>query len=134
MLCARALSDIGELDAVLGDMRSNGVTALIVQPSPFTYLHRDHIIASIARDRFAMISAWPQAPSEGAVIGYGPDYSDIYRRAGSYISRIMKGENPSELPVQNPVMFYLAVNLKVARSLGVTLSTNLLAQATEVIE
>src|SRR5262249_51985189 len=51
-----------------------------------------------ARAKFAMVCAWPQAPSEGAVIGYGPDYSDIYRLAGSYISRIMKGESPSELP------------------------------------
>jgi putative ABC transport system substrate-binding protein len=81
-----------------------------------------------------MICAWPQAPSEGASIGYGPDYSDIYRRAGSYISRIMKGENPSDLPVQNPVKFHLGVNLKAARTLGVIISTKLLALATEVIE
>ena len=134
MLRARALSDIGELNAALGEMRSNGVTALIVQPSPFTYHHRDQIIVSTARDRLAMICAWPQAPSEGALIGYGPGYSDIYRRAGSYISRIMKGENPSELPVQNPVKFYLCVNLKAAKRLGVIISTNLLALATEVIE
>jgi putative ABC transport system substrate-binding protein len=134
MLCARALGDIGELDAILGDMRSNGVTALVVQPSPFTYHHRDQIIAATARDGFAMICAWPQAPSEGALIGYGPDYSDIYRSAGSYISRITKGENPSDLPVQNPVKFHLGVNLKAARALGVIISTKLLALATEVIE
>jgi len=81
-----------------------------------------------------MICAWPPAPHEGALIGYGPDYSDIYRRAGSYISRILKGEIPADLPVQNPVKFQLAINRKTAKALSVPVPERLLATADEVVE
>jgi putative ABC transport system substrate-binding protein len=73
-------------------------------------------------------------PREGALIGYGPDYSDIYRRAGSYISRILKGENPADLPVQNPVKFQLVINRNTAKALGLTVPTALLATADQVIQ
>ena len=73
-------------------------------------------------------------PREGALIGYGPDYSDIYRRAGSYISRILKGENPGDLPVQNPVKFQLVINRNTAKALGLTVPTALLATADQVIQ
>ena len=73
-------------------------------------------------------------PREGALIGYGPDYSDIYRRAASYISRILKGENPADLPVQNPVKFQLVINRNTAKALGLTVPTALLATADQVIQ
>ena len=72
--------------------------------------------------------------ARGALIGYGPDYSDIYRRAGSYISRILKGENPADLPVQNPVKFQLVINRSTAKALRLTVPTALLATADEVIQ
>ena len=73
-------------------------------------------------------------PREGALIGYGPDYSDIYRRAGSYISRILNGENPADLPVQNPVRFQLVINQDTASALNLNVPDALLMSAHEVIQ
>jgi putative tryptophan/tyrosine transport system substrate-binding protein len=107
---------------------------IIVQPSPFTYRHRNRIIELMTNNGLAMICAWPPGPEEGALIGYGPDYADIYRRAGSYISRILKGEKPADLPVQNPINFLLVINLNAAKALGLQIPATLLAVADKVIE
>lgn len=134
-LQARAISDVIELNSVLADLKVNGIKAIIVQPSPFTWRHRQQIIELMKRNSLAMICAWPQIiPTEGALIGYGPDYADIYRRAGSYVSRVLKGEKPAELPVQNPIEFRLVINLNAAKALGLQIPINLLATADEVIE
>jgi putative ABC transport system substrate-binding protein len=130
----QAISDIAELDGAVSDLRSKGTAVIIVQPSPFTYRHRNRIIDSLTNQGLAMVCAWPPAPHEGALIAYGPDYSDIYRRAGSYISRILKGEVPADLPVQNPVKFQLVINRKTAMALGVAIPDKLIATADEVIE
>jgi putative ABC transport system substrate-binding protein len=130
----QAISEIGELDSIISAMGSNGVTSIIVQPSPFTYRHRNRIIESLTNQGVAMICAWPPAPHEGALIGYGPDYSDIYHRAGSYISRILKGEMPADLPVQNPVKFQLVINRKTATAFNMVIPDKLIATADEVIE
>jgi putative ABC transport system substrate-binding protein len=74
------------------------------------------------------------AGRDGALVAYGPDYADLFRRAGSYVDRIVKGTKPANLPVQQPVKFDLIVNLNTARALGLTMPATLLARATEVIE
>ena len=74
------------------------------------------------------------AGRDGALIAYGPDYADIFRRAANYADRILKGARPANLPVQQPVKLDLIVNLKTARALGLTMPATLLARATEVIE
>ena len=134
LLRPRSISDIGELDAIVSDLRSNGMTIIIVQPSPFTYRYRNRIFESMTKNGLANICAWPPGPEEGAVIGYGPDYADIYRRAGSYISRILAGEKPADLPVQNPTKFRLVINLNAAKTLGLQIPATLIAVADQVIE
>ena len=133
-LQARAISDVVELNSAVADLKSNGIKAVIVQPSGFTWQHRQQIIEVMNRSTLAMICAWPPIAAEGALIGYGTDYPDVFRRAGSYVSRVLKGEKPAELPVQNPTKFRLVINLNAAKVLGLQIPTNLLATADEVIE
>jgi putative ABC transport system substrate-binding protein len=82
----------------------------------------------------ATIFGWPEAAREGALIGYGPDYTDIYRRAPTYVDRILKGTQPADLPVEQPAKFQLVLNLKTAKALGLEMPSTLLATADEVIE
>ena len=133
-LQARAISDVAELNSAVIDLKSNGIKAVIVQPSKFTWHHRQQIIEVMNRSTLAMICVWHPIAAEGALIGYGPDYPDVFRRAGSYVSRVLKGEKPAELPVQNPTKFQLVINLNAANVLGLQIPTNLLATADEVIE
>jgi putative ABC transport system substrate-binding protein len=92
------------------------------------------IIASTARHRLPAIYAYRSFVGDGGLMSYGPDPYDIFGRAASYIDRILRGEKPSELPVQQPTKFEFSVNLKTAKALGLEMPPNLLALADEVIE
>jgi putative tryptophan/tyrosine transport system substrate-binding protein len=115
-------------------MKQGGALTLIVQPSPFTYRHRSMLIDTAMAHGLGMIVGWPSAARDGAVIAYGPDYPDLYRKAASYVDRILKGTKPADLPVEEPTKFVLAVNLRSAKTLGLTLPSTLLVAADQVIE
>jgi putative ABC transport system substrate-binding protein len=91
-------------------------------------------MALAERHRFPAIYGLRQLVSEGALIAYGPDSIDIVRRSASYVDRILKGEKPADLPVQAPTKYELAINMKTAKALGLTVPDKLLALADEVIE
>jgi len=86
------------------------------------------------RYRLPAMYQFRQFAAEGGLMSYGPDTADIFRRAASYVDRILKGANPAELPVQQPTKFLLVLNLKTAKALGLTVQPSLLARADEVIE
>jgi putative tryptophan/tyrosine transport system substrate-binding protein len=107
---------------------------MIVLPSVSTVAHRGSIIASALRYRMPAIYAYRYFAASGGLMAYGPDTSDLLRRAAGYVDRILKGANPTDLPVQHPVKFNLVINLKTATALGLNIPPTLLARADEVIE
>src|SRR5262249_13157946 len=92
--------------------------ALIVTASPLVLIHRDLIITLSARHKLPAIYSDRAFISDGGLISYGTDYSDLYRRAAGYVDRILKGERPAHLPVQYPTKYELVINLKTAKALG----------------
>src|SRR5215831_805748 len=111
---------------------SNG--GLIVTQNALAILNRKLVITLAARHRLPAIYAYSSFVTEGGLISYGPDSMDGYRRAAGYVDRILKGEKPADLPVQAPVKYELAINLKTAKALGLEVPPSILARATEVVE
>ena len=107
---------------------------MIVTASPFAAVHRHLIITLAARHRLPAVYGFRYLVTSGGLISYGPDSIDPFRRAAGYVDRILKGEKPADLPVQAPVRYELAINLKTAKALGLEVPPTLLARANEVIE
>jgi putative ABC transport system substrate-binding protein len=107
---------------------------LIVTLSQLAAAHRLLIIGLAAKLELPAIYALPLFAESGGLIAYGPDAVDPYRRAAEYINRILKGENPADLPVQAPTKYELVINLKTAKALRLEVPPSLLVVADEVIE
>jgi putative ABC transport system substrate-binding protein len=110
-----------------------GAHAVIAHPSTFIATNRARIIELTAKYRFPAI--YPSTPyaEAGGLMSYGPDAADNYRRAAGYVDKILKGTNPGELPVQQPMKFDFTINLKTVNQIGVTIPSNVLARADRVI-
>jgi putative ABC transport system substrate-binding protein len=107
---------------------------LIVTASPWAVGHRKLIVMLAAQHKLPAVFSQRFFIAEGGLLSYGPDLVDANRRAAGYVDRILKGEKPSDLPVQAPTKYELVINLKTATALGLTIPSNLLASADEVIE
>jgi putative ABC transport system substrate-binding protein len=108
---------------------------LVVLPDGgFMFAHLAHVISAAARNNLPAVYWSPDFAREGGLLSYGPDLVDAFRRAATYVDRILRGEKPGDLPVQFPTKFETVINLKTAKALGLTIPPNLLALADEVIE
>jgi putative ABC transport system substrate-binding protein len=107
---------------------------LVVMPDAFTGTHRAPIISAAARNNVPAVYAQSEFARDGGLLSYGPDVVDLFRRAASYVDRILRGAKPGDLPVQLPTKFEMVLNLKTAKALGLTVPLTLQAIADEVIE
>jgi putative ABC transport system substrate-binding protein len=133
-LSASAVHNEAEIEAAILALAREPGAGLIAAPDAFINTRRHLIMALVDRHRLPAIYGFRQFVTEGALLSYGPDTSDIVRRSASYIDRILKGEKVAVLPVQAPSKYDLVINLKTAKALGIDVPPTLLARADEVIE
>jgi ABC-type uncharacterized transport system substrate-binding protein len=123
-----------EIERAIEEFTRGPNGGLIPLPTPLMAVHRDLIISLAARHRLPNVYAWRYYAMAGGLASYGIDNIELYRRAASYVDRILKGEKPGDLPVQQATKFELVINLKTAKALGLDPPISLLARTDEVIE
>jgi putative tryptophan/tyrosine transport system substrate-binding protein len=128
------VSTAEDIDAAFDTMRVERILALAVSADPFLDISRNRIIALAARHSVPAMYQFREHAVAGGLMSYGIDLDEVYRQAGLYAGRILKGEKPADLPVLQPTKFQFVINLRAAKALGVKISDNLLSLADEVIE
>ena len=123
-----------ELDIAFASAASQHADAMIVFGDPLTFRYATQITALAAKHRLPAMYLSRIFVTNGGLISYGPDLADLYFRAGGYVDKIFKGAKPSDLPVEQPTKFQLAINMKTAEALGLAVPSSLLFRADEVIE
>ena len=131
---AAEVRNADEMEGVIEQFAREPDSALLVLPDLFTATNRRSIIALAARHSLPAVYPFRYFVASGGLMSYGIETLETYRQAASYVARVLKGENPSDLPVQAPTKYELVINLKTARALGLEISPTLLARADEVIE
>ena len=126
--------DAGEIARVAQALSSDANGGLVVTPDPTTTMYRMDIVTQAAAHKIPAIFPFPSASTEGGLISYGVDVADLYRRSAGYVDRILRGARPGDLPVQAPAKFELAINIRTARTLGLSVPLTLLATADQVVE
>jgi len=127
-------STANEIEAAFASAVQQGVHAAYLSSDLFLLSQRQQITALALRHKLPTVSSWRENVRAGQLISYGTDDLEMYRRAGIYVGRILKGEKPADLPVQGPTKYELAINLKTSKALGLEVPPTLLATADEVIE
>jgi putative ABC transport system substrate-binding protein len=127
-------NDGGEIERAVAAFAGRPNGGLMVAPNPYILANRTSIIILAARHRLPAIYPYRFFATEGGLISYGPDLVDQYRGAATYVDRILKGDKPSDLPIQAPTKYELVVNMKTAKALGLDIAPGLPLRADEVIE
>jgi len=133
-MIAAPIHNPAEIEVVMAQLSQGADTGLIVMPDIFVLAHRQEIISLAAQFRLPAVYTYRLFPAGGGLMSYGTDLGDLFHRAASYVDRILKGERPSDLPVQMPAKYELIINLKAARALGLDIPMSVQQRADEVIE
>src|SRR5215468_7786193 len=123
-----------DLDRAFSEMTRARAGALAVLPSTILVRERKRLVDLAAKNRLPTIFTQTEFVDAGGLMGYGPSVADLYRRAATYVDKILKGAKPADLPIEQPTTFELVINLKTAKALGLTIPPSLLARADRVIE
>ncbi|HTB03999.1 MAG TPA: ABC transporter substrate-binding protein [Bradyrhizobium sp.] len=133
-IAAAPVSTADQLEATIAALAREPGGSLIVGADASNIIHREAILRLVAQYKLPTLSVYRQFAEDGALLSYGPDSEEIFRRSASYIDRILKGEAPANLPAQAPTKFEFVINLKTAKALGLSVPANLLALSDAVIE
>jgi putative ABC transport system substrate-binding protein len=128
------MQDTNEIERGVADFARGINGGLIVTPNSSASIHRALIIGLAARYKLPAVYPFNYMAAGGGLISYGPDFVDQFRQAAGYVDRILRGEKPADLPVQQPTKYQMVINLKTATALGLTIPDTLLARADQVIE
>ena len=128
------IRDVADLDAAITAAKTERADGVHVLPSPFFNHHRARIAELATKHGLPSISEAREYVQDGGLMSYGPNFPGMYRRAASYVDRILKGAKPGDLPIEQPTKFELAINMKTAKALGLTISQSMLQRADQVIE
>jgi putative ABC transport system substrate-binding protein len=123
-----------EFDGAFSAMTRDRAAALVVPPDGIFQNERRRIAALAVKSRLPAMYAWKEAVEDGGLMSYGASVPDIFRRAATYVDKILKGAKPAELPVEQPIKFEFVINLKAAKQIGLTIPPNVLARADKVIK
>ena len=123
-----------DFDAVLARAKREGAAGIIVGGDYLTFLHRKRFVEAVLKYRLPAIYWTKEYVEEGGLLAYSPDMTDLRRRAAAFVDKILRGAKPADLPVEQPTKFELVINLKTAKTLGLTIPPSLLARADQVIE
>jgi putative ABC transport system substrate-binding protein len=129
-----AIDQAGQLDRGFAEMTAQNAAALIVTPSPFNLAHRERIVGLAARHRLPAMYGLTAFVDAGGLMAYGASLRDLYRRAATYVDKILTGAKPADLPIEQATKFDLVINLKTARALGLVIPPSLLGRADRVID
>jgi putative tryptophan/tyrosine transport system substrate-binding protein len=128
---ARRPDDFEQAFSAMREARAGG---LLVFPSPMFFEERRSMVAHAAKSRLPAVYPWREAAGAGGLMSYSTNFPDMYRRAATYVDKILKGATPADLPVEQPTKFELVINMKTARVLGLTIPQSILVRADEVIQ
>jgi putative ABC transport system substrate-binding protein len=123
-----------DFDRAFSDMTKGAAGALTVLGSSMFFSERRRLVDLAAKNRLPAVYPGREFVDAGGLMAYGPDLADLFRRAPTYVDRILNGEKPGDLPVEQPTKFELVINLKTAKALGLTIPQSLLQRADQVIE
>ena len=123
-----------DFDRAFSEMTEARAGALTVLPGSMFVNERRRLVDLAAKNRLPAVYPWREGVADGGLMSYGPDLADLFRRAATYVDKILKGTKPGDLPVEQPTKFELVINLKTAKALGLTIPPSVLGRADEVIQ